>query len=69
MPKLNISINDLDISVRMYNCLVMENLRTLGDIAKKTEHEMLKIRNFGRKSLSELKDILVEYSLEFGMKF
>jgi DNA-directed RNA polymerase subunit alpha len=62
-------IEDLaELSVRSRNSLQKENIRTLGDLIQKTEDEMLKIENFGRKSLQEIEDFLGEHSLRFGMK-
>lgn len=65
---LAISVEELELSVRSYNCLKNANIRTLGELAVKTEAEMLKTRNFGRKSLAEIKDKLQQYNLELGMK-
>ncbi len=67
--KLNTSIDDLDISVRTYNGLIINNIRTLKDIVKKSKNELLKTRNFGRRSMNELEKILEENGLKFGMKF
>lgn len=62
-------IEDLaELSVRSRNSLQKENIRTLGDLIQKTEDEMLKIENFGRKSLQEIEDFLGEHSLRFGMR-
>src|SRR5436309_13506997 len=55
---LNRSVDELDLSVRSYNCLKNANIRTIGDLVQKTEPEMLKTKNFGRKSLSEIKELL-----------
>ncbi len=60
-------VDELELSVRSANCLRMANIRTLGDLVQKTEARMLKYRNFGRKSLVELKEIIEEYGLTFGM--
>jgi DNA-directed RNA polymerase subunit alpha len=57
---LNRSVDELDLSVRSYNCLKNANIRTIGDLVQKTEAEMLKTKNFGRKSLSEIKELLAE---------
>ncbi|MFZ5995998.1 MAG: DNA-directed RNA polymerase subunit alpha [Nitrospirota bacterium] len=62
------SIDELELSVRAYNCLKNANIKTLGDLVQRTEHEMLKTKNFGRKSLNEIKDILTSMGLSFGMK-
>jgi DNA-directed RNA polymerase subunit alpha len=61
------SVEDLELSVRSANCLKNAGINTIGELVKKTEAEMLKTKNFGRKSLSEIKDILSEYGLNFGM--
>jgi len=61
------SVEDLELSVRSANCLKNAGINTIGELVQKTEAEMLKTKNFGRKSLSEIKDILGEYSLSFGM--
>jgi len=62
------SVEDLELSVRSANCLKNAGINTIGELVQKTEAEMLKTKNFGRKSLSEIKDILNEYGLVFGMK-
>lgn len=62
------SVEDLELSVRSANCLKNAGINTIGELVQKTEAEMLKTKNFGRKSLSEIKDILNEYCLTFGMK-
>lgn len=61
------SVDDLELSVRSHNCLKAANIKTLGDLVRKDESEMLKFRNFGRKSLAELIDIVENYGLDFGM--
>jgi DNA-directed RNA polymerase subunit alpha len=61
------SVEDLELSVRSANCLKNAGINTIGELVQKTEAEMLKTKNFGRKSLSEIKDILGEYGLAFGM--
>ncbi|MBU2491341.1 MAG: DNA-directed RNA polymerase subunit alpha [Bacteroidetes bacterium] len=61
------SVDDLELSVRSHNCLKAANIKTLGDLVGKDESEMLKFRNFGRKSLAELIEIVENYGLEFGM--
>jgi DNA-directed RNA polymerase subunit alpha len=70
-PKLNEvlyrSIDDLELSVRAANCLKNTNIRYIGELAQKTEAEMLKTRNFGRKSLNEIKEILAEMGLSLGI--
>jgi DNA-directed RNA polymerase subunit alpha len=64
---LNHSVEELELSVRSSNCLRDAGIRTLGDLVRKSEAEMLKYRNFGRKSLQELVDILTDMALHFGM--
>lgn len=65
---LSRSVEDLELSVRSANCLKNAGITTIGELVQRTEADMLKTKNFGRKSLSELKDILSEYGLVFGMK-
>ncbi|MGH9457507.1 MAG: DNA-directed RNA polymerase subunit alpha [Thermoanaerobaculia bacterium] len=60
-------IEELDLSVRSANCLKNANIRTLGDLVQRTEREMLATKNFGRKSLDEIKDVLGSLGLSFGM--
>ncbi|MBD3347835.1 MAG: DNA-directed RNA polymerase subunit alpha [Candidatus Eisenbacteria bacterium] len=67
MELLNHSVDELELSVRSSNCLRDAGIKTLGDLVRKTESEMLKYRNFGRKSLQELVDILADMGLSFGM--
>jgi DNA-directed RNA polymerase subunit alpha len=55
--------------VRSYNCLKNANIQSIGELVQKTEAEMLKTKNFGRKSLNEIKEILSGLGLTFGMKF
>jgi DNA-directed RNA polymerase subunit alpha len=62
------SVEDLELSVRSANCLKNAGINSIGELVQRTEAEMLKTKNFGRKSLSEIKDILNEYGLAFGMK-
>ena len=62
------SVEDLELSVRSANCLKNAGINTIGELVQKTEAEMLKTKNFGRKSLTEIKEILNEYGLVFGMK-
>jgi len=66
---LNMSVNEIELSVRAANCLNNANITTVGQLAMKTEAEMLKYRNFGKKSLNEIKDKLVQLQLGLGMKF
>ena len=61
------SVDDLELSVRSHNCLKAANIKTMGDLVRKDESEMLKFRNFGRKSLAELMEIVENYNLDFGM--
>ncbi len=61
------NVDDLELSVRSHNCLKAANIRTIGDLVRKDEAEMLKFRNFGRKSLAELMEIVETMGLEFGM--
>lgn len=65
---LDKSIEELELSVRSFNCLEAAQIKTIRDLVQKTESEMLKYRNFGRKSLSEIKSILKEMNLGFNMK-
>jgi len=64
---LKMPVDELELSVRSYNCLMAANIKTIGDLVKRDEPEMLKFRNFGRKSLQELTKILDEKGLQFGM--
>ncbi|MCF8259528.1 MAG: DNA-directed RNA polymerase subunit alpha [Melioribacteraceae bacterium] len=64
---LSTNVDDLELSVRSHNCLKAANIKILGDLVRKDESEMLKFRNFGRKSLAELIEIVDNYGLEFGM--
>jgi DNA-directed RNA polymerase subunit alpha len=66
--KLVRSVDELELSVRSYNCLKNANIRTIGDLVQKTEAEMLKTKNFGRKSLSEIRLMLQALGLSLGMK-
>ncbi len=66
--RLNRSIDELELSVRSYNCLKNANIRTIGELVQKTEAEMLKTKNFGRKSLNEIKEMLAQMGLSLGMK-
>lgn len=62
------SVDELELSVRSANCLENANIKFIGDLVQKTEAEMLKTKNFGRKSLKEIKDILSEMGLNLGMR-
>jgi DNA-directed RNA polymerase subunit alpha len=61
------SVDELELSVRSSNCLTSANIRTIGELVQKSEGEMLKQRNFGRKSLKEIQEILTGMNLSFGM--
>ena len=65
LKKLETSIDDLDFSVRAYNCLKRANINTLGDLVEKSELEMMKIRNLGKKSLKEVIDKIKDMGLKF----
>ena len=65
---LNRSVEELELSVRSYNCLKNANIATIGELIQKTEAEMLKTKNFGRKSLNEIKEILAQMGLSLGMR-
>ena len=65
---LNRSVEELELSVRSYNCLKNANIQTIGDLVQKSEAEMLRTKNFGRKSLNEIKEILAGLGLSFGMR-
>ncbi len=67
--KLAISVNEIELSVRAANCLNNANITTVGELAQKTEAEMLKYRNFGKKSLNEIKQKLSDLGLTLGMTF
>jgi DNA-directed RNA polymerase subunit alpha len=66
---LDKSVDELELSVRSYNCLKNSDIKTIRDLVQKSEAEMLKTKNFGRKSLNEIKDILGTMGLGLGMKF
>jgi DNA-directed RNA polymerase subunit alpha len=66
--RLDKSIEELELSVRSYNCLEAAGIKTIRDLVQKTEAEMLKYRNFGRKSLTEIKNILKNMDLRFNME-
>lgn len=67
--KLKVPISELELSVRSSNCLREAKIKTIGDLVRKSELEMLKYRNFGKKSLAEMNKILVEMGLSLGMRF
>ncbi|MBM9605408.1 DNA-directed RNA polymerase subunit alpha [Desulfopila inferna] len=68
-PYLDKPVEDLELSVRSANCLKNAEIHFIGDLAQKTDQEMLKTKNFGRKSLNEIKSLLSEMGLSLGMKF
>jgi DNA-directed RNA polymerase subunit alpha len=65
---LDKSVEELELSVRSYNCLKNANIRTIRELVQKSENEMLKTKNFGRKSLNEIKEILTTMGLSLGMR-
>ncbi len=66
-PNLFKGVDELELSVRSYNCLKSANIRTIAELVQKTDAEMLKYRNFGKKSLSEIKELLAKMNLSLGM--
>ena len=66
--KFNLSVNEIELSVRSANCLNNANITTVGELCQRTEPDMLKFRNFGKKSLSEIKEKLQQMGLSLGMK-
>jgi DNA-directed RNA polymerase subunit alpha len=66
---LNRSVEEMELSVRSYNCLKNANISTISDLVQRSESEMLRTKNFGRKSLNEIKEILGVLGLQFGMRF
>ena len=67
LGQLNKNVEELELSVRSSNCLRAAEIKSIGDLVQKSESEMLKYRNFGRKSLKEIQDLLAESGLSFGM--
>ena len=67
-PNLYRQVDELELSVRSSNCLKSANITYIGELVQKTDQEMLKTKNFGRKSLRELKEILSSMNLQLGMK-
>lgn len=65
--KLNMSVNEIELSVRAANCLNNANITTVGELAQKSEADMLKYRNFGKKSLNEIKQKMIDLGLALGM--
>ena len=68
LEQLNRSVEELELSVRSYNCLKNADIKLIGDLVTRTEAEMLKTKNFGRKSLKEIKEILADMGLSLGMQ-
>jgi DNA-directed RNA polymerase subunit alpha len=66
--KLRLPISELELSVRSSNCLREANIKLIGDLVRKSESELLGFRNFGKKSLSEINELLKGMSLSLGMK-
>jgi DNA-directed RNA polymerase subunit alpha len=66
--QLNRTVDELELSVRSHNCLKNANIRTIGELVQKTESEILKTKNFGRKSLNEIKELLQQMGLTLGMQ-
>ncbi|MBI5475817.1 MAG: DNA-directed RNA polymerase subunit alpha [Ignavibacteriales bacterium] len=64
---LQMPVDDMELSVRSHNCLKAANIRTIADLVRRDEPELLKFRNFGRKSLAELGEIIEQFGLSFGM--
>ena len=64
---LKTSLEDMDLSVRAYNCLKAAKINSLSELVRYETHELLKFRNFGKKSLVEIEELLVEKGLTFGM--
>ena len=62
------SVEELELSVRSYNCLKNANIRTIAELVSKTEQEMLRTKNFGRKSLNEIKELMETMGLHFNMR-
>ncbi|MEW6487690.1 MAG: DNA-directed RNA polymerase subunit alpha [Thermodesulfobacteriota bacterium] len=67
-PNLDRKVSELELSVRAANCLKAANIRYIGELVQKTDGEMLKTKNFGRKSLNEIKDLMVTMNLHLGME-
>jgi DNA-directed RNA polymerase subunit alpha len=61
----NMTIEDLELSVRSYNCLKRAGIQTVEELTQKTEEDMMKVRNLGKKSLKEVKEVLISYGLNF----
>src|SRR6202008_2153253 len=69
LEHLDRSVEELELSVRSYNCLKNANIQTIRELVQKSENEMLKTKNFGRKSLNEIKEIRVKMGLALGIRF
>src|SRR5215212_4764020 len=69
LTELNTPIDDLELSVRSVNSLKNSNIRSLGDLVRQTESQILQVKNFGKKSLQEIADLLEREGLNFGMRF
>jgi DNA-directed RNA polymerase subunit alpha len=67
-PLLLLPVDDLELTVRSANCLKAENIYYIGDLIQRTENELLKTPNLGRKSLNEIKEVLASKGLTLGMK-
>jgi DNA-directed RNA polymerase subunit alpha len=65
---LSRSVEELEVSLRTHNCLKNANIRTIGELVRKTEAEMLRAKCFGRKSLNEIKEVLANMGLTLGMR-
>jgi DNA-directed RNA polymerase subunit alpha len=65
---LSRSVDELELSVRAYNCLKNANIRSIGELVQRSEQDMLRTKNFGRKSLNEIKELLQRMNLQLGMK-
>ena len=68
MNLLDKSVDELELTVRSYNCLKNANIRTLRDLVTKTEEQLLQTKNFGRKSLAEINEVLAGLGLRLGMR-
>jgi DNA-directed RNA polymerase subunit alpha len=68
MNILDKSVDELEVTVRLYNCLKNANIRTIRDLVTKTEKDLLQKKNFGRKSLNEINEILAGLGLHLGMR-
>lgn len=67
--KIKLPISELELSVRSSNCLREANIKTIGDLVRKTEEDMLGLKNFGKKSLNEIKELIAGMGLTLGMQF